>query len=851
MTQFLLLGAALFLAAVAASAKAEDKPARTDRYGDPLPAGAVARVGTIRLRHASEVTSLAFSPDSKRITSATPWFDVGVWDARTGQGLAFRSSRQQTGLFRATVSSDGSLCAGRTDDGELGVQESLNGKMLYRFAGKKEACEGIAFSCDNHWLASADRDGNTYLWDLRLGKLAQHFKAKPRATFDDFCHTFAPDGRIFVQARADDITFWDTQTGKEIRRVNAKNEREWPGSAAVSPDGELLAVRIAYDRIDLREIQTGRLVRRIAEQWNDVGPVFSLDGKHIVTGRETGEISFWEVETGKLVRTLTMPAQECPRSLAFSPDGKSLAVGGSDHALHLWDLTSGKESLTARHRLGGTPSARILGDGKTLLVHCLYDVNRKSATIDSRLSFWDLEGGFLREAKLAPDKAHAFELSSDARTVAYGTGPNFGFMFRPSPNKYLRSSIRLCDAASGKELIKVNEVPCQIHDFTFSPNDRFLLVNAFNAGPNEEDYEHIDTLQLWKRPSPDRLEKVSDLPVRNFLSRYCVSPDSRWVVVTAEAGYRFYDCETGRLLRSWRDTSGSAVAVSPSGRVLVARDAGDARTGRVVLVWERATGKTVCKLDCKPGQTDWAPLAVSPDGKFVAGCLDREVIALWNAFTGKQVEKLAGHRGDVRSLFFSPDGRYLVSTSADTTILIWDWKANLPKGPENGHLSTERLERLWQNLHAADAKEAYAAIAALVQSPGQALDLLQQKLRPADAEEQRKYLRWIADLDNDSFETREKATKELADAVERAEAALRKALGGPLSAEARRRVNHVLDRLPTAAPHSTTLATFRSLEVLEMINAPAARRFIDQLSQDNSDPFRQREAAETLKRVQR
>ena len=132
MTRFLLLGAALFLAAVTASAKAEDKPARTDRYGDPLPAGAVGRVGTIRLRHASDVTSLAFSPDGKRITSATLWFDVGVWDARTGQALAFRSSRQQTGLFRATVSADGSLCAGRTDDGELGVQE------LLRASGRNE-----------------------------------------------------------------------------------------------------------------------------------------------------------------------------------------------------------------------------------------------------------------------------------------------------------------------------------------------------------------------------------------------------------------------------------------------------------------------------------------------------------------------------------------------------------------------------------------------------------------------------------------------------------------------------------------------------------------------------------------
>src|SRR5947208_1991665 len=101
----------------------------TDAHGDPLPPDAVARIGTTRLRHAAPISSLAFSADGKRISAATLWFDVGVWDARTGQALASRSSRQQTGLFRATISPDGSLVAGRTDNGELGVQESLSGKV--------------------------------------------------------------------------------------------------------------------------------------------------------------------------------------------------------------------------------------------------------------------------------------------------------------------------------------------------------------------------------------------------------------------------------------------------------------------------------------------------------------------------------------------------------------------------------------------------------------------------------------------------------------------------------------------------------------------------------------------------
>jgi WD40 repeat protein len=834
------------LATAGAQQVGTGRPA-TDAHGDPLPPHAVARIGTIRLRHAAYVSSLAFSPDGKRIASTTIWFDAGVWDARTGQSLAFRTRRRKQGLFRASVSPDGSLFAGRTGEGELGVQEALGGKFLRRFSAKKECCEGLVFSGDNHWLASAADDGNTFLWNLQSGKLAHQFKAKPRDTFDRFCHAFTPDGGVFIQARADDITFWNVQTGKVIRRIDSKKEREWPGGAAVSPDGKLLAIRIAYGPVDLWEIKTGRHVRRVANRRNEAGPVFSPDGKHIVTGQTAGAIHFWEVETGKPARSLTMPAEEHPTSLAFSPDGKLLASGGSDHAIHLWDLASGKELLPVKHRLGGTPSVRFLADGKTLLAQCLYEVNRRDATIDPRLSFWDLQGRFVRQAKVVPERAHVHGLSRDGRTVAYGVGPNWGFMFRPVPNGPLQSSIRLCDAASGKELVKVDQVPCQIHDFTFSPDDRFLLVNAFNAGPNKDDYHHIDTLQIWKRKSDTSLEKMADLPMRSFLSGYCVSPDSQWVVVTSRPGYRFHDCETGKMIRSYPDTPGSVVAVSPSGRTLVSRDTKDARVGKVVLVWEKATGKPICKLDCKPGQTDWAPLVVSPDGQFVAGCLDREVIALWDAFTGKQLGKLDGHRGDIHSLAFSPDGRFLVSASADTTILLWDWKKKLPKSSANVKWAAQRLEQLWHDLQASDPQRAYRAISALVRAPGQAIDLLRKTPRPASMD--RKIKQWIDELDSDRFQVRESASKELANLVERAEASLRRALARPPSVEAQRRVTRLLDRLPTAAPHPTTLATVRSLELLEMINTPEARKFIDELSRGTGDPFGKREAEQTLKRV--
>lgn len=100
-----------------------------DCYGDPLPRGAIARLGTTRFRQSGAVWALAYSPDGKLLASTDHTSKISLWNVATGKVVRhFLHSDCQCSVV--TFSRDGALLAAGGENGFLGVWEVATGKTL-------------------------------------------------------------------------------------------------------------------------------------------------------------------------------------------------------------------------------------------------------------------------------------------------------------------------------------------------------------------------------------------------------------------------------------------------------------------------------------------------------------------------------------------------------------------------------------------------------------------------------------------------------------------------------------------------------------------------------------------------
>lgn len=598
-----------------------------DRFGDVLPAGAVQRLGTLRMLYPSGIGDLCYLPDGRGVIAAGGRLEV--WNL--AQGTLERSDGVcEAGLVSVVPCSDGKVLLladslGNVFEWDL-AERGVGRHWATGQAGLKRAC----YSPDEaRVLTTGSKPPTIKEWDLESGRELVSIEGTMHYFHEA---VYGPEARTaYVNGGAGSgpvIAHYDLSSGKALKQWH-KDYYTHGRSIALSADRERLLVGSRHMGTEWR-LEGYKLLRSFKGHHGHAvtAIAYCREPEQLLTGSRDGSIRRWNRLDGKVLLRW-WPHNHHVTRIAVSPDGTwVLSYGGG--LVAECSTATGEPRVKWERHADAVHAVAFLPDGQHVV----------SASGDGTLRVWDVASGattrVIPGAKLG---AYCVAVAPDGATVAAGCKDGVVREFR------------MDDGTLAREL-KGHRGYVRSSVYT---RDGTRLLSSADDG----------SIFVWEREEGEATAKLEGH--RGGVLCLAASADGTRVLSGGRDGtVRVWDLAAAKEVHRLEGHRGwvEGVAITPDGTrgLSVGRD-------ELLIRWDLAAGKEAGR-SAHVGFHSAVVCAADGVRAYSAGS-DGAVVG-WNVATGAQAAVLPGHERAATALALSPSGKTLVSASADTTLLVWD-----------------------------------------------------------------------------------------------------------------------------------------------------------------------------------